>query len=280
MSTTQATPRKSTRQPVRALNKSAEAIAANSKAEADRKAASKAALHATGVKTKAAFSATMTAIDGASRRATFKTIQGLAKFIREHAGWPCDIHGNKAVAHDGISKVVFNGATEEQIAEVLTPKTLPRVKTQAEIDAEQAAYLKTLAEDARAVIGEDATEEQIAAYVKAQLAPATKIPSQGYQGPMLALRDAAKHYTTGKNGNPHCNDMVAELLQQLSREQTVDVLGHLLFDAKVTTAVNPYITLNPGQQSMNLRNKLRGALKNGTVKFETVEAAVIAKMAA
>jgi hypothetical protein len=28
---------------------------------------------------------------------------------------------------------------------------------------------------------------------------------------------------------------------------------------------NPYLTLNPGQQSMNLRNRLRHAIRNGFV---------------
>lgn len=223
-------PARTTRAPVKTVNKSAAEIKANAQVEAERKKASKAALK--------------------------KTLKG------ESAG-------------------VIHAVLESQArAEKAAKKAAPRVKTQAELDADQAAYLKALAEDAKAIIGEDATADQIAAYVKAQLAPATRVPGQGYQGPMLALRDAAKHYVTGKNGNPHCNDMVAELLSQLSREQTVDVLGHLLFDAKVTTAVNPYITLNPGQQSMNLRNKLRGAMKNNTVTFAALEAAVTAKLAA
>lgn len=105
-------------------------------------------------------------------------------------------------------------------------------------------------------------------------APSAVAKPGSYQGPMLALRAAAKTYVVGKNGNPHCNDMVAEQLAQLTREQTVKALGELLFAAGVTTSTNPYITLNPGQQSMNLRNKLRGALKAGTVTFAAVEAAV------
>jgi hypothetical protein len=85
----------------------------------------------------------------------------------------------------------------------------------------------------------------------------------GYQGPMLALREAAKTYVTGKNGNPHCGDWMAIALDGLTREQVVERLGKLLFAKGITTSTNPYLGLNPGQQSMNLRNKARGAYGKG-----------------
>lgn len=96
-----------------------------------------------------------------------------------------------------------------------------------------------------------------------------------YVGPMLALRSAAKTYVKGANGNPHCNDPVAALLAGVSREATVLALGSLLFVKGVTTSVNPYSKLNPGQQSMNLRNKLRGAMKNGFVTLEDIKQALV-----
>jgi hypothetical protein len=106
-------------------------------------------------------------------------------------------------------------------------------------------------------------------------APAPKAKSElGYQGPMLALRDAAKHYVTGKNGNPHCADNVAVALDGLTREQVVSVVGNFLKDHKVIDSTNPYAHLNPGQQSMNLRNKLRGALKAGLVTIDQLKATV------
>ena len=37
---------------------------------------------------------------------------------------------------------------------------------------------------------------------------------------------------------------------------------------------NPYAHLNPGQQSMNLRNKARAQLKAGLLKLADVEAAL------
>lgn len=109
--------------------------------------------------------------------------------------------------------------------------------------------------------------------------PAKPVREATYTGPMLALRDAAKRYTTGKNGNPHCADPVAMALDGLTREQVVKYLGAFLFMHGVTTHTNPYAALNPGQQSMNLRNKLRGALKAGTVTMEKLKLQIEAQAA-
>lgn len=84
-----------------------------------------------------------------------------------------------------------------------------------------------------------------------------------YTGPMLALVAARKSYVKGANGNPHCGDWMAVALDGLTREQVVERLGTLLFAKGITTAVNPYAGLNAGQQSMNLRNKARGAYGKG-----------------
>lgn len=92
-------------------------------------------------------------------------------------------------------------------------------------------------------------------------------PILGYSGPMLALRERSKagHYVKGTNGNPHCGDVVADALQVLSRERVVEVCIKLL-----NLEGNPYLHLNPGQQSMNLRNKLRHAVKSGFVTVDAV----------
>lgn len=95
---------------------------------------------------------------------------------------------------------------------------------------------------------------------------------QTYFGPMLALREASKRYVTGKNGNPHNNDEVARVLDGLTREEVVTKIGAFLLAEKVIETANPYKTLNPGQQSMNLRNKLRGALRSGLVTMVKLQA--------
>lgn len=91
---------------------------------------------------------------------------------------------------------------------------------------------------------------------------------QRYVGPMLALRDAEKHYEIARNGNPCNGDALAKICGMFDRETVVQRLvvalglGH-----------NPYVHLNPGQQSMNLRNKARGALNNGFVTMAQIRTA-------
>ncbi len=93
-----------------------------------------------------------------------------------------------------------------------------------------------------------------------------------YHGPMLALRERAKRgvYTRALNGQPSCGDEIAKILGALKPEQVIRVcLVALNYN------VNPYAHLNNGQQSMNLRNKLRGAIKKGEfgmgVVYEAIE---------
>lgn len=99
--------------------------------------------------------------------------------------------------------------------------------------------------------------------------PATGLPQVDakpskhvYTGPMLALRERSKAgaYVKGANGNPHCNDAIAQAFAALTREQVVAACLQLL-----DLSYNPYTSLNPGQQSMNLRNKLRHQYKNGMI---------------
>jgi hypothetical protein len=81
-----------------------------------------------------------------------------------------------------------------------------------------------------------------------------------YTGPMLALRDRAKLgvYQKAANGQPSCGDEVAQILGALQPAQVIRAcIIALGLDG------NPYLHLNVGQQSMNLRNKLRGALIRG-----------------
>ena len=91
----------------------------------------------------------------------------------------------------------------------------------------------------------------------------------GYSGPMLALKTARKAYIKGANGNQHCGDDIAQLFAGVKPAVAIRAcITALKLDG------NPYLHLNVGQQSMNLRNKLRGAIKNGTVKLSDAVSAV------
>ena len=159
-------------------------------------------------------------------------------------------------------------------------------KTAEQRQAEQEAYIAALRVDAEAtwfaglseVEQEEVNngerhcpEEFVQDYINKQLDGTPKESTAKYTGPMLALRDAAKHYVTGKNGNPHNNDALAQALDGLSREE---VVATLIKAMKLES--NPYLHLNPGQQSMNLRNKARGQIKNGFLTIEEIKAAVAA----
>jgi hypothetical protein len=94
---------------------------------------------------------------------------------------------------------------------------------------------------------------------------ATKTP---YQGSMLALKLARVAYVKAKNGIQCNGDKLATLCGAYTREQTVAALI-LALDLEG----NPYTKLNPGQQSMNLRNKARHAINTGILSFAKIEAA-------
>lgn len=92
-----------------------------------------------------------------------------------------------------------------------------------------------------------------------------------YAGPMLALVAARKAYVKGSNGNPHTADELGYACAAYTRECVVQAMV-----AALELPGNPYTKLNPGQQSMNLRNKARHALKAGTVTMPAIQAALVA----
>lgn len=80
----------------------------------------------------------------------------------------------------------------------------------------------------------------------------------GYQGSMIRLRErlAEGAYQKAPNGQPCCGDQVATLLGTLAPAQVIRACI-----IAMALPANPYNHLNVGQQSMNLRNKLRGCFK-------------------
>lgn len=86
------------------------------------------------------------------------------------------------------------------------------------------------------------------------------LPTGGYQGPMRSLRERLKQgaYKKMPNGQPACGDNVATILGSLEPAEVVKALM-----VAMDLDANPYAHLNIGQQSMNLRNKMRGQMKRG-----------------
>jgi len=87
-------------------------------------------------------------------------------------------------------------------------------------------------------------------------------------GPMAALRDAKKRYVKSATGQFRTADELGEILDAVPPDRIVDLMIEVL-----GLQGNPYLFLNRGQQSMNLRNKLRFAIKKGTVSLAAVAGA-------
>lgn len=207
-----------------------------------------------------------------------RTPKGNAESIAKQAKAERDRKAaSKKALHDELTKRKPDAESGRQ-AEAKPPKN-PEVSAEAVQAAEakrvteHAAYLVALRVDAAAVLGPDATEEALQGYVDSQLTPDAGAAEKtlGYAGPMLALRAAEKHYVVALNGNPCNGDDLATICGKFSRETVVKgLIAALGYDS------NPYISLNPGQQSMNLRNKARHALKVGLITTADIAAALAA----
>lgn len=116
-----------------------------------------------------------------------------------------------------------------------------------------------------------AAEKEAARQQKAAERAAAKADREadGTQPVMAALRarTAAGVYVKGLNGQLRSTDAVAVALEAIPAQKTVEALLKILGDTE-----NKYAALNYGQQSMNLRNRLRGAVRKGTVTLEFVQA--------
>lgn len=83
---------------------------------------------------------------------------------------------------------------------------------------------------------------------------------------MSALAARASSYVKGANGQLHSGDEIAQTLASVPAGRVVSLLVTVL-----GLESNPYEALNYGQQSMNLRNKLRGAARKDATILETLK---------
>ena len=88
---------------------------------------------------------------------------------------------------------------------------------------------------------------------------------------MYALRHAKARYVKGQNGHHHAPDAIGNMFTAVSPEDVVTITMKLLGHED-----NLYAKLNPGQQSMNYRNRLRTAVKKGQVTVEQIHKEVVA----
>lgn len=198
-----------------------------------------------------------------------------------------DYTGEKSVVESGFS--IFNqraGAPQMTDAKNTThssdkPETKLSPDAQAKADAavkaaadkvakkEAAAKLK--AEQTAAAQAARAERAKTAADNKAARdARAAELTAAGrtYVGSMTQLADRVKAgaYVKSLTGQLRSQDDLAVALDAVPAANVV-ILGL----AVLGLAENPYTALNIGQQSMNLRNRMRGAIKKGTLTLEAVK---------
>ena len=165
-------------------------------------------------------------------------------------------------------KAASKAALKAQNAAPVAPVAPPAEKEAAKRAIEAVACLAALTVDA-AAYGVTVTDAWLA---EQGVSPdGTPLPEakQRYNGPMLALAAARLTYVQAPNGMPCCGDVVATLCGQYTREQIV--AGLIL---ALGLGYNPYLHLNAGQQSMNLRNKARYQVLTGLLSLATIHAAL------
>jgi hypothetical protein len=101
---------------------------------------------------------------------------------------------------------------------------------------------------------------------------ALKAEGKNYTGSMLSLSDRVKQgaYVVGTTGQLRSNDELAQALDAVTPTGVIQLAKHVL-----NLESNPYSHLNVGQQSMNLRNKMRGAITKKVLTIEAIKAAIV-----
>jgi len=135
-------------------------------------------------------------------------------------------------------------------------------------DAKAAERLAKVAVDPAVKAEREAAKAERAARIAALIASGEK---RTYTGPMLSLADRVKQglYVKGATGQLRCNDELATLLNAVPVDNVIQL-------AKIVLELpeNPYSHLNVGQQSMNLRNRMRGALTKKTLTLDAIKACI------
>lgn len=166
-----------------------------------------------------------------------------------------------------IGTVKMNPPIEGDKAVIEKAKAEQKVRD----DAAKAEKAKAKEEKLAAKKAEQAEKAEARAKSKAEReARLAQLAADGknYTGSMLALADRVKQgvYVKGSTGQLRSNDELAQTLDGVSPTDVVRIgLDLLKFED------NPYVKLNIGQQSMNLRNRMRGAIKKETLTIAAVK---------
>jgi hypothetical protein len=103
-----------------------------------------------------------------------------------------------------------------------------------------------------------------------QPVPAAPVPTSSMSEHLGTFRAAYTKVKAANGGtSAHCGDDLASLLSGLGPTEVVALASKLLG----LDLAHDYKHLNPGQRRMNAGNRLRGAIRTGTVALSKIEAA-------
>lgn len=180
------------------------------------------------------------------------------------------------VVQSGFS--VFNQAQGGTMSE--TPKTKLTDEQKAAIKAEREAKAAAKAEEkarkeAERKAAQEARAEKLAAEKEAKAAAKAEREAAAARrraeleamggGKMVALRAAKDRYVKSATGRLRSTDEVATAFDMVQPAGVVEIAMLVL-----GLSANPYAHLNVGQQSMNLRNKLRGAVRKDPAVLQRI----------
>ena len=155
-----------------------------------------------------------------------------------------------------------NAPTPAQLREAHAKRL---AESRARFERREQATAKREAENAaKAAARTDAAADR--AKRKEDTAQALRDAGLGYTGGMVTLRDAKKAYVRSTTGRLRSTDELAEIFDIVEPNSVIWLCLELLG----MQGANPYRHQNVGQQSMNLRNKLRFAIRKGTVTLDAV----------
>lgn len=185
--------------------------------------------------------------------------------------------GEKVTTEDGDT-MTLNPVwdREETVQERKQREAKAKIAAKAEkkAEAEKAKAEREAAKIAKAAASEATKAERKAAADARRAALAALGEGRNYTGTMLALSAKVKEgvYVKSTTGQLRSTDALAEALDGVTPNGVIEVAKHVL-----GLEINPYQHLNVGQQSMNLRNKMRGGITKGTVKLEDIKAYIAEK---
>ena len=164
-----------------------------------------------------------------------------------------------------VNPEVASGPTKQEIA---AEKAQAKIAAKAEkTAAREAAKAEKEATKLAKVTATKEEREAAKSQRQARFAALNPDGTRKYIGSMLALADRVKEgaYVKGVTGQLRSNDDLAQILDGVTPNGVIQTAKAVL-----ALEMNPYSHLNVGQQSMNLRNKMRGALRNGVITLDAI----------